>query len=306
MNQILQVKDTKLKSKSKIAKKVILFLIGIIILFGLVLGGYYIYQNINNGNIMLPFNKPTISIMKTEDNTVFIRVEGKVKLSSITYRWNDEQPQTIELNGQTNIEQIINIPLLENILSISVTDINGKETQKQERIILEQPKPLIELSVVGNDIKIIVTSEIELSTVTYQWNEADVKKEDILTYENRNEFEKKLEIPLGQNTLKITAEDINGSKAELTQEIKGVTRPTTAINQKDGYLHFTVTGNENIVTVEFEFNGQKYLMNTDTFGETKRVHYKVKLERGMNYLTVKGTTQSGGVNISSWQGEYTK
>lgn len=306
MNQILQVKDTKLKSKSRIAKKIILFLIGIIILFGLVLGGYYIYQNINNGNIMLPFNKPTISIMKTEDNTVFIRVEGKSKLSSITYKWNDEQPQTIELNGQTSTEQIINIPLLENILSITVIDINGKETQIQERIILEQPKPLIELSVVGNDIKITVTSETELAIITYQWNDKEIKREDMLTYENRNEFEKKLEIPLGQNTLIITAEDINGSKAEMIQEIKGVTRPTTTINAEDGYVHFTVTGSENIVTVEFEFNGQKYLMNTDTFGETKSVHYKVKLERGMNYLTVKGTTKSGGVNVTSWQGEYTK
>ena len=47
-------------------------------------------------------------------------------------------------------------------------------------------------------------------------------------------------------------------------------------------------------------------MNTDTFGETKTVHYKVKLEEGMNYLTITSTTQSGGTDTTAYEQEYTK
>ena len=53
-----------------------------------------------------------------------------------------------------------------------------------------------------------------------------------------------------------------------------------------GYGHGDI-GKENIEKVEFEFNGKKYLMTTNTFGETKTVHYKLKLVEGTNYLTIK-------------------
>ena len=49
--------------------------------------------------------------------------------------------------------------------------------QIQEPVrLIEEPRPEIELSVVGKDIKITVTSEIELSEITYQWNSDKVKK----------------------------------------------------------------------------------------------------------------------------------
>ena len=71
-------------------------------------------------------------------------------------------------------------------------------------------------------------------------------------------------------------------------------------------MHFTVKGKENIQKVEFEFNGKKYLMNTETFGQTKKVHYKVKLLEGTNYLTIKSTTQSGGETVETVVMEYKK
>lgn len=169
----------------------------------------------------------------------------------------------------------------------------------------EIPKPIIDLSVIGSNIKITITSEVELSEVKYKWNAENEKKENMTTYEDRNLFEKQLKIPMGQNTLTIVAIDVNGSTTEKVQEIKGVTKATTTTNITGEFLHFTVTGKENIEKVEFVFNGQKYLMNTETFGETKIVHYKVKLIQGMNYLTVKSTTQSGGVDVTSMEYKYT-
>ena len=306
MNQILQVKDTKQLKPIK-AKKVLLFLAIIIVMFAL---GINIYLNIINGNIKLsiftkvPENIPEISLTQTDNDELIIEVESNIGISNIKYNWNNEKVQVIECSGNTHVEETIDIPMGENTIYISIIDVNGKETKKEQKLTVELPKPVIELSVVGNDIKITVTSETELSEVTYKWNSEQEKKENMFTYENRTNFEKKLDIPIGQNTLTIVAIDINGRITEKIQEIKGVTKATTTTRVQGEYLHFTVTAKENIEKVEFEFNGQKYLMNTDTFGETKTVHYKVKLTEGTNYLTITSTTQSGGTDTTSWEQKY--
>lgn len=319
MNQILQVQENKRNSNTVDTKKVVLFFAVCLIIFGLILlgqGAYNTYlakanekvtpQNPTTSGTQEPSKivAPTITLTKMEENKLVIKVDSEVAISHIIYSWNNESSQTLEETGKTNIEEIIDIPTGNNTLNISVIDSNGNETKKQEQFIIETTKPVIELSVVGNDIKINVTSETELSYVSYKWNSETEKKEDMVTYEDRTKFEKLVEIPKGQNTLKIVAVDKNGNQTEKSQDIKGVTKAKTKVLAKGKYLDFTVTGEENIKTVEFEFNGKKYIMNTDTFGETKTVHYKVEMIQGMNYLKITSTTQSNAVDTSVWKYEY--
>lgn len=319
MNQILQVQESKKNSNPIDTKKVVLFFAVCLIIFGLILlgqGAYKIYKNKENekvtpstpdgsGSVQEPeYIPPTITLTKMEDNKVIVNVQSNIAISHIIYDWNSGTAETLDETGKTNIEEIIDIPVGENVLNVSVIDSNGQETKKSETYVVEAKKPVIELSVVGNDIKITVTSEVELSYVTYKWNSEEEKKQDMLTFEDRTKFEKQLEIPKGQNTLKIIAVDINNNQSEKSQEIKGVTKAKTTTKARGEYLHFTVTGEENIKTVEFEFNGKKYLMNTDTFGETKVVNYKMKMVSGWNYLKVISTTQSGVQDTSVWKYEY--
>ena len=307
MNQILQVKNIKNDSKKQNKKDMVLFLIILLIIFGLVFGAYLIYQNIvNSNNVDVPEYIPTISLEKTVDNRLIINIESQIELNSFKYNWNNDEAQIIQLEGKKNIEKIIDIPVGENVVYIVVTDINGKETKKQETCITEEIKPQIDLSIIGNYIKITVTSEEDLTEIRYNWNEEEEKVENMLTYEDRKSFEKKLEIPIGKNTLKIIAVNSSGSQTEKTQEIKGVTKAVTTTKVEGEYLHFTVTGNENIKAVEFEYNGKKYLMNENTYGKTKKVHYKLKLIDGMNYLKITTTTESGGTDTTQWQEQYTK
>lgn len=319
MNQILQVQENKRKNSPTDTKKIVLFFAVCLIVFGLILlgqGAYNTYltkanekvtpQNPTTGGVQEPSEviAPTITLTKTNENKLIINIESETAISHIIYNWNNESAQTLEETGKTNIEEIIDIPAGENTLNISVIDSNGNETKKQEQFIVETSKPIIELSVIGNDIKISVTSEVDLSYVTYKWNSETEKKENMTTYEDRTKFEKLVEIPKGQNTLKIVAVDINGNQTEKSQDIKGVTKAKTKVVAKGKYLDFTITGEENIKKVEFEFNGKKYIMNTDTFGETKTVHYKMEMIQGMNYLKIISTTQSDAVDTSVWKYEY--
>lgn len=314
MNQILQVERNNGSRGTIDTKKIVLVFAVAIIVFGLILlgqGVYGVYQKAKNkkvtqnpsGTIDEVFT-PEITLTKTEDNKLIINVQSSSEISHIVYNWNNDASETLEESGKTNIEETIDIPSGENVLNLSVINSNGKEAKKQETFIVETTKPEISLSVVGNDIKISVTSKEELSYVTYRWNLETENKDDMLTYEDRTKFEKLVEIPKGHNTLKIVAVDKNNNSTEKSQEIKGVTKAKTKVVAKGEYLDFTVTGDENIKNVEFEFNGNKFLMNKDTFGNTTTVHYKVKMVQGWNYLKIISTTDSDAVDTTVWKYEY--
>lgn len=322
MNQILQVQENRKNSNPVDTKKVVLFFAVSIIIFGLILlgqGGYSAYQSKlnekvtpttpgNSGNIETPEYIPIITLTKTDDNKVAINVESQIALSNIIYDWNSGTAETLDETGKTNVEEFIDIPMGENTLNVSVIDSNGKETKKSEVFILEETKPIIDLSVIGNNIKITVTSEVELSYVTYKWNSEEEKKQDMTTYEDRTKFEKSIEIPKGQNTLKIIAVDKNENKSEQSKLVEGVPKAKTTTTIRGEYIHFSVKAETyNVKTVEFEFNGKKYIMNTDTFGQTKEVNYKLKLSEGWNYLKITSTLQKEGVDTSNttfWKYEY--
>lgn len=314
MNQILQMKDKNLGNKSKILKTVILPMLLVIaivsiicVLFWFLGGGEFINKLINGEIIFGQPQKVTSTItFNQKDEKVVMEVHNEVGISKIIYSINNGSKQILGLSGEKAIIKDIKLDVGENVISVTVTDIDGNSTEKEETFVVEAIKPIVELSVIGNSIKITITSETDLSEIKYKWNENSEKIENINTYENRKLFEKQLEIPIGQNILTVIATDIDGNKTEKVQEIKGVTKAVTATYVSGEYLHFTVTGKENIEKVEFQFNGQRFLMNVETFGETKIVHYKVKLVEGKNYLTVTSTTQSGGVDTKSFEQEYTK
>lgn len=312
MNQILQVNHNHNHNQSKNKKDIMLYFIILIVVFILTFGIYVLVNNIISGNINWPTfdNIPkyttTINLTQVDRNQLTINAQDEDGILKLIYDINSTQSQIIQFSGEKLIEETIEIPIGENVIYVSIIDSNGEETTKETTITVEAPKPEIELSVIGNYIKIIVNSEVELSEIKYRWNEENEKKENMLTYEERNIFEKQIEIPIGSNTLTIIAKDINGSTTEKNQPIKGVTKATATTNVQGEYLHFTVVGKENIEKVEFIFNGKKYIMNKETFGNTKTVHYKVKLVDGTNTLQITSTTESGGIDTATFEQEYTK
>lgn len=318
MNQILQVQENRKKNRSNPVdtKKIVLFFAICLIIFGIIMlgqGAYSAYQNKANRPVNPPENDngeiedytPIIVMKQTEDNKLKINIDSQIAISHIIYNWNNEVPVTLDEMGKTNIEEIIDIPIGENIIELSVIDSNGKETKQEGNFVIEQSKPIIELSVVGNNIKITVTSEEELSYITYKWNSQEEQKYDMITFENRKRFEKELEIPKGQNTLKIVAVDKNNNETKKSQEIKGVAKlKNPEVNISGEYIYFTFNAEEDMRTVEFIFNGESYLMDTNTFGTTKTVRYRVKMVNGWNYLKLIGTTVSDVQNTTVWKYEY--
>ena len=290
MNQILYVQERNANS-SVDTKKIVLFFAVTIIIFGLILlgqGAYNLYQNYQNEllteNITSEITQ--IALSQTDDGNVLVTVESQNPISELIYNWNSDASQTISEDGKTTIQETITMPVGENTLTVRTIDAYGNEAIKQETFTLNVDKPVITLSLVGDKIKITVNSKADLSYITYKWNSETEQRIDMLTYEDKTTLETQIDIPVGQNTLLVTAVDIYENMSEKSQEIKGVTKPKSQPVIQGNYIFFEVTADENIEKVEFSLNDKAYVISSDVIGESNTVKYRLELNPGMNYLKI--------------------
>ena len=312
MNQILFT-ETKKRNSSQDAKKIVLFFAITIIIFGLILlgqGAYGVYNIAKDKEGKGTTDSDTsIKIMQLSSGDIQINVESKVGISELIYSWNNEASQTISESGKTSIKEIITSPAGQNDLIVKTIDMDGKQITKQEKFTSNASGPIIELAVVGDNIKIIVNSEQNISHVTYKWNSEEEQRIDMVTYEDKTKLEKEIQIPKGSNTLKVTAVDVNNNTSEKSQDIKGVTKPKSSPVIRGKYIYFEVTADEDIKQVDIMYNNEAYIIKENTIKESnqsRKVTHKFEMKKGMNYLVIKTTTVSGVTAEDVWKYNYKK
>lgn len=283
--------ESKTIQKVEIQKVVRIFCI-VIIIFGLVLGGKAIFTFVKSKN-----NKkdtPVVNIDKMgREATISISTQKPIKQYS--YQWNkDGEPEVEQGNGRVSVEKTIQIPNGNNILNIVVTDYYGNKTKYFKQYIYESTditKPTINLSAVGNKLKITAEDETEILYMTYSWNDEEEIRVDV-SQDNKKIIEEEIEVPEGQNKLTITAVDKEENKEKRTENIVGDNKPTFDI-QTDG---------ENIIVVAKDDEGVSKIeitvddVTTDS-GDTPinqtEVTAKLPISRGTHTITVTVTNLNG-------------
>lgn len=313
MNQILFAENKKNSNKQDTNKIVLVFAV-LIILFGLILSGDGVYAFLKS-NSSKAENKDTsnsetqIKLEQLITGEIQVNVTSQIAISELIYNWNSDAAKTISEDGKTSIQEVISPMAGENILTVKTIDVNGKEVTKRETFISTADGPKIALSLVGDSIKISITSRANLSYITYHWNNDNEERIDMLTYEDKTKLDKELTIPKGTNTLYVKAVDVNNNNSEKSQEIKGITKPKSSPVIQGEYIYFEVTSDEKIKQIDFIFNNNYYIIKKDVIdatGDGKKISYRLKLEEGMNYLKIKTTTESGLSGEDMWKYEYKK
>lgn len=295
MNQILQTEKRKEKSPVEIGKIIKFFVVAIIIFAIILIGIGVYYLVINNKNTsddnQVIDTEPNVNITKQEDR-VLIEINSNVVISKIVYRWNDDVDNIIEGENRANLSETIDLPYGTNILNLTVIDINGKETKFQKEYIVEgDGKPVIELKLTtDNKIKITVQDKTDLQYVSYSWNNDESKK--IETNEsNKNLIEQIIEIPLGQNTLKVEATNIKNINATKELEVKGIKNPTLSFKKQGDVIIIRAEDETGLKVIDYTLNGQKYQIN---YGNKTVIEYKQAIQKGENYMEITAENQDGG------------
>ncbi len=295
MNQILQTENKK-SGPIEINKVVMFFAIAMIIL-GVVLIGQGSYAMITGtkeegSTPQVQNNVPEVNITRTEEN-ILIHITHTKPITSVTYHWNHDAAQVIETENQLTISEEITLPFGNNTLYLNVIDEEGNETNYTKEYVLDgNGKPVIELLLTKeNKIRIKAQDTQGLKYIRYTWNSGNYATIQA-NVEDLKIIDELVDIPLGQNTLRVEAVNINDMITTKELEVKGVRRPTVTLRQQDNYLIIHAEDEVAMKVVNFTLNGQKYQIN---IGEVKVIDHAQELKQGENYIELSAENQEGGI-----------
>lgn len=166
----------------------------------------------------------------------------------------------------------------------------SKNQNKEEKQHVEGPT--LSLEETENEVKIVVKAEAGISKVTYSWNDEANKEFEI---NGGKDYEEALEIPEGQNTLKVRVIDQNGEEKETIKEFyKEENKEVPKLEIDEEVLR--TTGKVKIIASD-DNNGLKYITyqwndEEETKIDAERedqatIETTIDVKRGQNTLKIK-------------------
>lgn len=154
-----------------------------------------------------------IQIQLSEDKkSVIVKTEGKEQLSYMTYRWNNENEETVYIDDSEFELKINEIPSGENLLTVVVVDINNK-SQTEEQKVKGVAKPKLNVTQDNTGNIVIKTSDEEgIKKIEFTINELDtyiINLDKVFPLEQRKEFEYTYPLNNGETNLEVRAYNEN-------------------------------------------------------------------------------------------------
>lgn len=149
-----------------------------------------------------------INLTISENNKLKITAESETEIAYMTYRWDEEEEQRVDINS-TTVDQEIDVPMGTHDIMVTLVDVNNETTTKEQTVMgTTKPTINIEADDAGEYYLITITDETGLERV-----ELNLRGEQrTITVEN-GEKELKYKLPLNagdENRLEITAYNVDG------------------------------------------------------------------------------------------------
>lgn len=158
-------------------------------------------------------------------NKIKITYDGNKKVSYMTYKWNDEDETTIDIDDTSIEEEIEAIKGLNTLTVVVVDEDNNKDTKTQQIKGISKPKLEIDYDDEREHFVIRTSDDEKLKKIEFRLDQDDEQTYE-LNLEDRdlNEFEYVLErMPFhsGENIIEVTVYNSNGvSEAKGAKFIK--------------------------------------------------------------------------------------
>ena len=221
MNQILATKPVR-KTKTIKTKTVKTFFAVSIMIFGFCMvtsGSFAMYKSkgtqagktntvpntntVNNGDS----NNSGIQIhLSVEEANLHATIIGEEEISFVTYKWDEEEETTVEINSISD-DIDIEIPEGEHQITITAVDINNNTKTSNRKVIgIVTNKPKLEVVQDGSQFLITASDEVGLDKLTFILNGQGY----LVRAEGAKEKEFRYDLQEGDNTLEVTAYKLDG------------------------------------------------------------------------------------------------
>ena len=289
MNQILSEESPKNRKKNKKTNiySILVIFSFFLIIFGIGLtstGAYSYYKSLNKNPIermVSDSSKPNISIEIESANKKYIVVQHDKEISKVTYRINDEEPVEIDTNGETEVRELVILPAGSVKLTVIAEDVNGVKASRESLYEIEDG-PTIILEQNETKIQATTTSNINIATIKYYWDddEANVKEFTINDVKNVTQIDAKE----GNHTLVVIATDIEGNETTKTQKVIADIKPTLNVTTDGEKFLIEARDDEGLTKIQYKLNsGEVITENIEGTENTKTI----KLLNGENKLLVR-------------------
>lgn len=227
MNQILTTKPVRPKKVVKVKVVKTFFAVSLLI-FGICMvssGSYAMYKNgafkTSKSQEVNKKQKPDEN-QNSQDIQIHLSSEGAVlhaqiigtnsEIAFVTYKWDDEEEKTVELNKISgNID--INIPSGEHSINITAVDTDNKSKNITKKV-RGVTKPNLQVVQDGSQFLITASDEIGLDRLEFILNGQGY----LVRVEGEKEKEFRYDLEPGDNTLEVKAYNVEG----VTEEFKAI------------------------------------------------------------------------------------
>ena len=161
---------------------------------------------------------PVIDLSITDDVKLKIKATDETALDFITYRWNEEEEQTVYADeGSKELETEIDILKGENDLTVVAVDSSSNTTTETKSFKgLTKPEVKVTLSEDGSSIDIQAEHENGIESVAFNFNDKDYNVDIGDDNPTTIQFEQKLEV--GYNRIVVTVTSVDGTTTKFDGE----------------------------------------------------------------------------------------
>ena len=157
--------------------------------------------------------------MSISGSKLQITAENDTEISYMTYRWDDGEETTVDINS-TTVNEEIDVPMGTHTITVILVDINN-ETIRKEQTVMGTTKPTISIQIddAQENYLITISDQTGLERVDFVIR----GEEKTVTVENgEKELKYKLALNEGdENRLEITAYNVDGIASD-TQRVRAV------------------------------------------------------------------------------------
>lgn len=160
--------------------------------------------------------RPVIELTLTKDYKIKITVQDTAGLKYINYTWNNGEKTKVEANIEnlTLIEEIVEIPLGQNTLTVDAVNTSDVITTK-ELEVKGVKRPIVTFAKDGDFLIIRAEDEDAMKLVTYTLNGQKYQ----LNFGEKKVIEYRQPIPKGESSLELKAENKDGGITEKKAKI---------------------------------------------------------------------------------------
>lgn len=311
MNQILYVERGKGKKEKRasapldISKILLIFAICFIV-FGVAMIGKGAYAIAQNGSYTRQIEQAVPEATFEKDGQyVTVRVAHVKAIDTISYNWNGDENTTIKGQGSNTISEKIELPAGNNTLNLTIKDVSGKTNTYKKDYTIETgkdiKKPQVDISVVGNNVRLVATDDAELSYVTYRWNEETEELLQPAGAENAK-IEKDIEIRVGQNKLTVIAVDSSNNTTTREEVFEGRMKPTVELYVDGSDFLIIAKHDLGINRLDITVNGQT---SNVYYAPTTEVVYRHPMAEGLNKVSITAYCTDGTTGTAEGEATYT-